>query len=191
MFYELVRANRSYRGFDPARQVTREELISFVEHARLCASSMNKQPLKYRLVHDADEVAQVVQNTAWAGALADLHLPFAGTAPTACIVICHDTDIAPLAPTFYKDVGIVAQTMLLAATEVGLGGCMIGNFSCEKIMEILHLSQNHLPQLVLAIGKPAENIVLVDVENNQNTTYYRDAENTHYVPKRTLENCIL
>ena len=44
MFKDLVKANRSYRGFDESRRVTREELTEMVDCARLSASSVNMQP---------------------------------------------------------------------------------------------------------------------------------------------------
>jgi len=46
-FEKLVRQNRSYRGFDESRKVDREELLRMVDCARLTASSVNLQPLKY------------------------------------------------------------------------------------------------------------------------------------------------
>ena len=47
------------------------------------------------------------------------------------------------------------------------------------------------PQLLLALGEGADRIVMTDVGEDGSTTYYRDAEDTHYVPKRTLEQLIL
>ena len=36
---ELVKANRSYRGYDESRAVTREELLELVDCARLTAAA--------------------------------------------------------------------------------------------------------------------------------------------------------
>ena len=47
------------------------------------------------------------------------------------------------------------------------------------------------PQLLLALGEGTDRIVMTDVGEDGSTTYYRDAEDTHYVPKRTLEQLIL
>ena len=49
MLKDLLLKNRSYRGYDETRAVTREELVDLVEHARLTPSSVNKQALKYYL----------------------------------------------------------------------------------------------------------------------------------------------
>ena len=47
MLRDLVLKNRSYRGFDESVRISRETLEGFVDCARLCPSSVNKQPLKY------------------------------------------------------------------------------------------------------------------------------------------------
>ena len=93
---------------------------------------------------------------------------------------------------FLRDIGIVAQTMLLAAVEKGLGGCMIGNFSKKKTKELLHLPEEIEPNLIVAFGKPAEEIILTEVGEDGSTNYYRDETNRiHYVPKRALEDILL
>ena len=191
MLKDLVLKNRSYRGFDESRRVTREELAGLVDLTRYTASSVNMQPLKYYLSLEKDQVEQLVARTRWAAALSQLHLPNPGTHPTAFIIICQDLDISPNPQTFQRDVGIVAQTILLAATEKGLGGCMIGNFKKEELKSFLQLPSNIEPQLVVAIGKPAENIVLTSVKEDGKTAYYRDEDGTHYVPKRSLEDILL
>ncbi|MCD8148924.1 MAG: nitroreductase family protein, partial [Clostridiales bacterium] len=62
-FKELVLANRSYRGYDESRRVTREELLAMVDCARFAASSINQQPLKFCLVCEKDTVDKVQSHT--------------------------------------------------------------------------------------------------------------------------------
>ena len=50
------------------------------------------------------------------------------------------------------------------------------------------------PILILVdipIGKPDETIVLEDVNVQGDTTYYRDAQDVHHVPKRTTRELII
>ena len=190
MLIDLVKANRSYRGYDHERKVSKEELLKMVEAARLCPSSVNVQPLKYYLACTDDVVAAVQSETKWAKGLPDLALPHPGKEPTAFIVICQDARIHPNLSRFQRDVGIVAQTMLLAAVEMGLGGCMIGNFDAGSVHDRLNLDPDLHPLLIVAIGKPDEEVILTDVVDG-NTGYYRDAEDRHYVPKRALEDVVL
>ena len=119
-----------------------------------------------------------------------MQLPHPGMCPTGFIVICQDLNLGASIPRYQKDVGIVAQTMLLAAAEKGLGGCMIGSFHAQNIREILNLDKSYVPVLVVAIGEPEEKIVLEDVEPEESTNYYRNEQDVHYVPKRKLKDIV-
>lgn len=191
MIKDLVINNRSCRGFDKSYTFSRKELEEYIDTARLCASSANVQPLKYYLACDSSEVLKIQKQTKWAGALPDLNLPYDGQEPTAFIIICIDTAIAANTNQFQKDVGIVAQTILLEATENNLGGCMIGNFQPSELKKELSLADNICPMLVVALGKPIEKIVLTDVKEDGKTAYYRDEAGIHYVPKRALKDEII
>lgn len=187
---ELITSSRSYRSFDPSTPISREQLVSFVDCARLSPSSRNLQPLKFRLVTEHSELDTMLSSTRWAGLLADMEIPPKGHAPTAYIVICLDTNIASTPAPFQRDVGITAQSILLAATEAGYGGCMIGSFSAEEVKKGLSLPTYLSPQLVLGMGNPDETVELVVLPNDGNIAYYRK-DGVHYVPKRNLEELIV
>jgi nitroreductase len=89
------------------------------------------------------------------------------------------------------DDGIVAQTILLGAVEIGLGGCMIGSIKKDKLREELDVPTHFKIQLVLALGKPAEKVVIEDLEPGGDIKYWRDEKDVHHVPKRTLEELIV
>lgn len=191
MFLDLVKQARSHRCFRQDRKVTRQELEHLVECARFTPAARNDQVLKYYLAEKPETVAAIQPLTKWAGALAELHLPRKGAEPVAYIVICLDGSLAENPAPYQRDVGIVAQTILLAAAEMGLNGCMIGSFAAGELREKLGLPEAIKPQLLLALGEGTDRIVMTDVGEDGSTTYYRDAEDTHYVPKRTLEQLIL
>lgn len=191
MLKDLVLKDRSYRGYHEERKVTRDELIDMVDDARLTASGGNKQPLKYYISTDKEEVEAILATTKWAAALPELHLPKPGTHPTAFVIILQDSDIQPNMQAAMIDIGITAQTITLSATEKGLGCLMIRNFGLKPLTEVLGLSENLVPVLVIAIGAPAEKIELVPVPENGDVNYYRDENGTHYVPKRALEDIVL
>ncbi len=183
-------ASRSYRCFDESVTISRGELCAWVDHARFAPSSINLQMLKFRIVYKNEECAAVLPLTRWAGKLKDIQLPPKGHAPTAYVVICADTDVIASAENFAKDVGICAQTIMLAAAESGFGGCMIGSFSPKELSNALGLSQNLIPQLVLALGKPDETVCITDPAEDGSVTYYRE-NGTHFVQKRTLKDLIV
>ena len=190
MILELAKKSRSYRGYDESRRITKDELLHFVNCARFAPSSVNGQPFKYFLAYEKEVVDRIQPLTGWARALPQMKLPHPGHCPTGFIVICQDTECGPDLKRYLKDVGIVAQTMLLAAAEKDLGGIMIGNFSPEKVSEALSLPENLVPMLIVAFGKPDETIVVKEIENGESIKYYRDENDVHYVPKRKLEDIV-
>jgi len=191
MFKDLVLKNRSYRGYDESRTVTREELRELIDCARLTPSSINAQPFQYYLAAEKAVVEKIQSLTKWAAALPKYELPHPGMRPAAFIVICQDLRVGESLNCYQKDVGIAAQTILLAAAEKELGGCMIGSFNAGAVSSALELKEHFAPVLIVAIGKPAEQIVLTEAEPGSNTAYYRDEQDVHYVPKRKLEDIII
>lgn len=191
MFRDLVVKNRSYRGYDESYRFTKEQLTEYIDLTRYTASSVNAQALKYHFAYKKEEVDLIQSMTKWARALPELTIPHEGMCPTGFIIICQDRDISDNMLRYQKDIGIVAQTILLAAVEEGLGGCMIGNFVADEVKTKLNFSDNIQPMLIVALGKPDETIVIKEIENGDSTDYYRDENDVHYVPKRKLEDIII
>mgnify|MGYP002862729689 CR=1 FL=1 len=191
MIRELVRKSRSYRGYDQTRAVTRQELMELADCARFAPSSINRQPFQYYLAYTRETLDKIQPLTGWARALPGRKLPEPGKCPTGYIVILQNTQWDPNLSRYLRDVGAVAQTMLLAAAEKGLGGIMIGNFSPDRIAEALQLPAHLVPMLLVAIGKPDEVIVLKEALPGEDLRYYRDEQDVHYVPKRRLEDVVL
>lgn len=191
MLRDLVEKNRSYRGYDESYKFTKEELMELVDLTRFVPSGMNAQVLKYMLAWEKEEVDLIQSMTKWAAALPQLTIPHDGKHPTAFIVMCQDTNLAANLQAHGKDIGIAAQTILLGAVEKGLGGCMIGNYNPATVKEKLGLAENLEPVLIVALGKPDEKVVIVDVKEDGKINYYRDENDVHYVPKRKLEDIVL
>lgn len=190
MLKNLLKSSRSYRSFDESVKISPEQLADWVDCTRYAPSSINLQMLKFCAVTDSFLCARLLGGTRWAGKIKDMKLPPEGHAPVAYIVICADKSVIPTAGGFDKDVGICAQTIMLAASEAGFGGCMIGSFSPDEVKEILELDENLVPKLVLALGKPYERVELVDEAEDGSVTYYREG-GIHYVQKRKLENVLI
>lgn len=188
MLEDLVRRNRSYRRFYEERDVDKATLRDLVNLARLTASGGNMQPLKYVLSTDRELNQRIFPTLSWAGHLRDWPGPAEGERPSAYIIILGDKRIRP---NFGCDHGIAAQTILLGATERGMGGCMLGAVDRRRLREVLRLPEHFEILLVLAIGYPKEKVVLEDAPPGADIRYYRDAEGVHHVPKRTLDEIIV
>ena len=186
-FKELVLKTRSYRRFDQATPVSLDTLRELVDLARQAASGSNIQPLKYVLSADRATNARIFPHTRWAGYLKDWSGPAEGERPAAYVVILGDTE---LHREFDRDLGIAAQTIMLGATECGLGGCMIGSIDREQLRAVLGVAERYKILLVLALGKPVETVVLEPVGPEGDIRYYRDEAGVHHVPKRSLEEIV-
>lgn len=179
----LLQKNRSTRGFDASFKVRKDQLVALVEAARLAPSARNQQALRFRLV-TAEEAHLVLPHIKLGGALPELNLPFEGTEPNAFVVICANKE----GRFVDMDLGIATQTMLLRAVEMGLNGVCIAAFNKEAISANLGLP--YPPQIILAIGRSAEHIEVVDITEGESTTYYRK-NGIHFVPKLRTEDLII
>ena len=189
MLKHLVDQNRSYRAFDESRPITAQDMRALVDLARHVPSGMNKQPLRYRIVSDPVEREKMLNNTRYAGALS-IKLPPEGQKPTGFIVIFNDKETGSPDSLSFKDCGIAAQTILLGAAEMGFGGCMLASFKPEILNADLGIPARYAPLLAIALGTPAETVVLEDADEIS-APYYRDAQGVHHVPKRKLEDVLL
>lgn len=185
---DLVETNRSYRRFHEETDVSTEVLTDCVDLARLSASGANAQPLKYFLSNDRATNATIFSHLSWAGYLEHWHGPPEGERPSAYIVILLDTTLRKDAGV---DHGIAAQTIMLAASEHGYGGCILGSIKRQALSEALHMPPNLEILLVLAIGKPKETVRVEPVGLDGNIRYWRDENEVHHVPKRSLDEILV
>ena len=185
---ELVLKNRSYRRFHQDHAIDLITLVELVDLARHSASGNNIQPLKFFLSADPETNAIIFPHTRWAGSLKDWDGPEEGERPSAYIVILGDKDITD---SFGVNHGIAAQSILLGATEKGLGGCMIGSVQRVVLHRELGLAENLHILLVIALGKPREKVVIDPLPPDGSITYWRDEKSVHHVPKRALDELIV
>ena len=178
----LLKRNRSYRGYDASRVVTEEDLLKILEVVPWVASGMNAQPLRFKLVTGAD-AARMHPLVKLGAALPQEHLPHAGEEPSAYIVIGSAASgrVADI------DLGFAAQSILLRAVELGLGGIFILNFKASELAAALQLPLQ--PLAIIGIGKPSERIFLVDAKPGDSLDYYRK-DGVHFVPKLPVKDLL-
>jgi len=185
---DLVLRNRSYRRFDEAYRIERETLLKLIGLARCTPSAANRQPLKYILSADQKTNERIFPCLTWAAYLKDWDGPAPGERPAAYIVILIDEGIAR---DWWCDDGIAAQTILLGAVEKGMGGCMIGSINKARLRQELDIPEHLKIRLVVALGKPAEQVKLEDLAPGGDIRYWRDEKDVHHVPKRMLAELIV
>ena len=187
MIEKLIKETRSYRRFDAKREISMTELRAMIESARCSGSAANRQRIRFALVCDKPTCDEMFSNVAFAGYLKEWGGPTESERPTAYIVMmCREETVDV---NLAIDMGIAAQSILLTATEMGLGGCMIRSFKKAEFDRILAKDGYHTA-FVICLGKPAERVYLTEVKDGD-IKYFRDESDDHAVPKFSLDELIL
>jgi len=154
-FDELVIKRQSCRAYKDV-PVEREKLIACVQAARMSPSACNSQPWSFIIVDDI-ETAKAVS-----GCLTDKILTinrFTEKCNAYIVIVEESANLSAKLGAKFKDqeyaqidIGIAAQSLCLAATDQGLGNCIIGWFSEKKIKELLKIPKSRRVRLIIAIG---------------------------------------
>ncbi|WP_195543511.1 nitroreductase family protein [Massiliimalia timonensis] len=145
---DLMRKRQSCRDFSD-RPVRKEELFQCVEAARIAPSGQNHQPWKFVIVHRKDLCRQVAKIAQQYG---DFNR-FCEPCPAFVVVqkryLPGDRDIE-------LDLGLCVMQLCLEAEALGLSTCMIGAFGAEQLSDLLGLSPQEPPRLLVAVGYAAD-----------------------------------
>lgn len=152
-----VLANRwSPRAYDVNHTASQHELLSILEAGRWAPSANNAQPWRFSIATRGSELFdQVVSaltgfNQAWA--------------PSASALLVISMVSKKADGTANKnallDIGLTAQNMAIQTEELGLSAHMMAGFVPESLREVLSLSDDLDPVLVMTIGKRADASVL-------------------------------
>jgi nitroreductase len=184
---DLILKTRSYRRFDESHHIDQKTFESLINLARLTASGGNRQPLKYVIFNTPEECEKLFPYLAWAGYLTDWPGPDKGERPSGYIMILGDKSITE---NFGIDFGIAAQSIMLGATEAGIGGCMIQSIKREELRNDFGVPDKYEILLILALGKPIEHVIIEEIKGDD-VKYWRDNNKNHHVPKRSLDELII
>ncbi|MBS6007604.1 MAG: nitroreductase family protein [Clostridium baratii] len=154
-FFTLINKRESVRGYLD-KQVEREKIIKIIEAARLAPSACNAQPWKFVVVNDKEITREVAKN---------LYEPmiglnkFALTAPVFIVIVGEKRNLTSKMGELIKkkdytsiDIGIASEHICLAATELGIGTCMMGWFKEKEIKKLLNINKNKEIHLVISLG---------------------------------------
>lgn len=156
-FLELAKRRESCRAYQE-KPVENDKLLRCFEAARMAPSACNSQPWRYVAVTEPEKVAQMV------GCVYDGVLPinrFARNVPVFVAVVEGAVQLSaklsgkvPEQKYAQMDLGLSVANFCLAATEQGLGTCIMGWFKEDKVKEILEIPEGLKVRLVLAVGYP-------------------------------------
>lgn len=186
-----IRQCRTFRVFEEGQRLEENMLLDLVDCGRLGGSARNCQPWQYLPVTSEDICGKIFPTLGWAGYLTDWRGPAPGQRPAAYILcLLNSRWLKGPETEAWCDLGIASQNILLAAMEQGIGGCRIGAFS-PGLSQIFSLPDHLRLKLVIALGKPAETVILEEGANEDDIRYWRDDAAVHHVPKRNLDDIIV
>ena len=151
-FLELARARKSTRKF-LSNEIPNHILVKLIEAAQQAPSGGNCQPWYFYVVKNRSVIRQIHENAYPAEWIL--------TAP-AVIVVCADI---PRSERRYgergrdlyciQDTAAAIQSILLAATDFGIGTCWCGAFDESAISEMFSLPAEMRPVALIPLGYPA------------------------------------
>ncbi|OGY43290.1 MAG: hypothetical protein A3J62_02890 [Candidatus Buchananbacteria bacterium RIFCSPHIGHO2_02_FULL_38_8] len=151
-FWQVLESRHSVRSFNPDKKITEEQIERLLKAARLAPSAGNMQDWYFEVIKDILVKRKLVDEAISSGQ------DWINQAPVI-IVVCTDLDTAKqnygqrgVELYSIQDTAAATQNLLLAATELGLGTCWVGAFNEEKVKEILELSANLRPVVIVPIG---------------------------------------
>jgi len=142
-FSELVRNRYSVRAYKPI-PVEEDKLKQILEAARMAPTGANRQSFQLIVIHTAGRQAElsIIYNRPWF--------------VQAPVIICACALATPGQPFReggnYRDVAIVMDHLILAATSLGLGTCWIGAFDPDAARDVLGLPEEAKPIVFVTIG---------------------------------------
>lgn len=188
MIIETLKKIRSHRSFTH-KHISMEELEKMIEGARYASATRNAQKIRYALISDPDICKRIFPLVKFAGAIP--WNPTVDEAPTGYILMCSENPLVNFnEKNLYYDMGIASQNIMLVANELGYGGCIIGSYNKPEVDKIIGLPEGYVSHILLALGEPSDSVTIIEAIDG-NTTYSRDDQNNHFVPKLSLDEISL
>jgi len=173
---EAIKQRRAVKQYDPAHQMTEEELNELLSLVQLAPTAFNQQNFRFVLVRDP-ELRQQIRAAAWDQAQV--------TDASLLIVICANLKAWEKDPARYwanapaevqdymrsaidqyyrgkeqvqrdegmRSAGIAAQTIMLAAKSMGYDTCPMDGFDFDAVGKLINLPEDHAIAMFVVVGK--------------------------------------
>ncbi len=177
--FEAIETRRSIKRFDPDHRMSAEEEERLLRAAMRSPTAFNIQHWRFVVVRDP-ALRKELREASWGQAqvtdcsllvvlCADVRAwakepaRYWREAPAAV-----RDQLVPMILKFYegneqlardeaqRSCGMAAQTLMLAARAMGYDTCAMDGFDPQRVAELIHLPEDHLVSMFVAIGKPLE-----------------------------------
>lgn len=149
-FFNLVKQRYSVRNYAD-KPIEEEKLNQILEAGRLAPTAVNEQPQRIYVLKSPEALAKVRNICRYT-----FHAP-------VVLLICYDKTVSWKADKYGDefDAGemnacIVATTMMMEATELGIGTLWVRGYHTQDVIDTFELPENIVPVCMLDLGYPAE-----------------------------------
>ena len=174
--FAAIEKRRSVKHYDPAYQMSEEEVTRLFENVLLSPTSFNIQNWRFVVVDDP-ETKQKLRAAAWDQAQV--------TDASIVVLLCGDLKswarepgrywinapeevqkmVVPMIGQFYegkeqlqrdeamRSCGIAGQTLMLSAKAMGFDSCPMIGFDPEQVAQIIQLPEDHVLGFMITVGK--------------------------------------
>ncbi len=156
---KLIKSRRSVREFT-GQQIDRKHLELCVEAARYAPSACNSQPWEFIIIDDPQKMRSI-SDRVFSGPYS-MNI-FARKAAALIAIVSERQKLAPwlggiVRNTDFRliDIGIACEHLVLQATELGIGTCILGWFNEKELKRSLSIQSSRKIDLLIALGSPAE-----------------------------------
>ena len=140
-FEEVLEKRRSIRKYKDT-PVSKEKILKMLEAARVAPSASNRQPWHFVVVENKETIKKLAKQD-WAAG--------------APVMIVGLADQAASPNWCSNDLGIAFEHIVLAATNLGLGTCWMGQTGREELVRrLLDIPDSFKVVAVLPVGVPDE-----------------------------------
>ena len=177
--FEAVSTRRAIKKFDPNYKMSSDDVKKLMEHVILSPTSYNQQNWRFVYATDQDvkeKISEAARGqaqprdgslvvvlcgdmTAWKTE----PLRYWKNHPTekqelvkASLERKYSTDEQAQRDEAIRSCGMAAQTIMLAARDMGLDSCPMVGFEYDELAKVINLPDNHLIVMMVVVGKRAE-----------------------------------
>jgi nitroreductase len=173
---QAIVSRRSVKHFDPAHKLSDQEIAKLMSLAMLSPTAFNVQHWRFVLVNDpvlrqqirtvswnqaqVEEASLLIVLTADLQAWAKQPQRYWANAPkpvqdylVPAIGHYYENNERAQRDEAMRSCGIAAQTIMLAAKEMGYDTCPMDGFDFDAVAKLLNLPADHTPAMFVTVGK--------------------------------------
>ncbi len=174
--FEAIKTRRAVKHFDPAHQITGDEVNQLMSLVKLSPTAFNIQNFRFVRIQD-QALRESIRAVSWDQAQV--------TDASLLLVLCADLKawekkpqrywdnapeevrdfMVPAIDQYYRDkeqvqrdeamrsCGIAAQTIMLSAKAMGYDSCPMDGFDFDAVGKLINLPEDHIIAMFVAVGR--------------------------------------